>query len=398
MAHKPTSPLVYRSPRMWPFLSSRTISIPQVSAPTSPSITTLIVSLMGLVGLAVSALIYLNVGQGGSSSVFIIGFLAISGLTTVGSLLAYLIQVMMARRDANSLEKLFRGKLTTLEDAILVPLALQEIQARRANDPGITRLGVNQSLQLWQRQTKDPDFLVVRVGTGYAAPHYQVQIAEAGNTVKLPPRKVLWSRADFSQLEKQSVKLAEKFRKIPPEASPAQQAAQPELGRNVPVTISLTEHPSVALIDPNLVAARQLASTIIGHTAYHHAYSDVEILVFAPVITSEAWEWVRSLPHAQRGTNVCCDRLDREKMLSSLLMRLLKRENALGEKQRPDRQREPFSPHIVVVLDAFVDATGQSLLDVTAALDELDDTSALESSAIRLALRRGRYGFVRQVE
>ena len=389
MATAPKSPVVYRSPRLWPFLSARTIAIPQVSSPTSPSATTLIVSLMGLVGLAVSAIIYLNVGQGSGSSVFIIGFLAISGLTTVGSLLAFLIQVLMARRDANSLDKLYRTRLTTLEDDILIPLALQEIQARRTNDSGITRLGINTRLQLWQRQTKDPDFLMVRLGTGYATPQYQVQVAETGNTIKLPPRKVMLSRADFSQLEEKSLELARKFRKIPPDASPAQQAAYPELGRNIPVTLSLIEHPAIALIDPNLTSARQLANTIIGHTAFHHAYTDVEIMVFSSVLTSETWEWSRALPHTLRGPNVCCDRLDRERVLSSLLARLLKRENALGEK-RTDRQREPFSPHIVVVIDAFVDANGQSLLQANAGLDEIDDTSALEASAIRLALRRGR--------
>ncbi|HEX6123087.1 MAG TPA: FtsK/SpoIIIE domain-containing protein, partial [Ktedonobacterales bacterium] len=352
---------IHRGPRQWPHLSSETVTIPTVNAPTQSSNTSLIVSLTSLVGLIVSAVVYSRTASSGSGAL-IIGFLAISGLTMLGSLITYLVQRSSARRQATQLARLYARRLRDIDQS-LAELASLESQSRQENDPPLPTLLEQLRQQpgvIWQRRPTDPDFLAVRVGTGLDAPHFRVEMGARSTDVTLPP-----ADKRFQRLQAEGAKLVEAY----------------QLLRDVPATVSLIDHSVVALVNsqPEASRAAATAKVIVSQIAFHHSPGDVQIIIFAPPRRYDEWSWAATLPYASSGLKsmgITPD--DREQALSLLLAELVRRQSAARTESVYEKERRSPLPHLVVVVDTFSES------------DLPQGSAILSAPAIGLALNQGR--------
>ncbi len=352
---------IHRGPRRWPHLSTETVTVQAVTQPSRPSSTTLIVSLLSLVGLLVSAVVYLGIASSGAggASTFLVGFLAISGLTMIGSLITYGMQSSAARGNAKELTALYRDYLRQT-DQRLAQLAIIETQARQLNDPPMSMILQQVAQQpniIWQRRPSDPDFLEIRIGVGTAAPRFTVRAADAGTTLALPPKD-----ATFRQLREDAEKLVLRYQTL----------------QDVPITVALTEHSAVAITSAstNVRDATNVAKALVSQIALHHSPQEAHVIVLAPERSFEDWNWIATLPYTSSQLQTLgVTPADRERVLSLLLAELVRRENASTERGGYERLRAIPMPRLIIIVDAFLST---------------DSVSPLNTPALSLALRHGK--------
>ena len=325
--------IIHQSPRQLPYLTTETLSVYPLTSPSGPQFTTLIVSVMALVGLSVSILIYSRVSSGNSE--LILGFVAISGVTMLGSLVAFLFQFVGSRRDTRELVRRFEADLEE-KRAKLAQLDTLECAARNALQPptsGIT--------QIWQRRPSDEDFLLVRVGLGKDVPHYTVKLGDTADRVTLPPKHKKLAKAN-----EEAKSLVERYQ---------------QLQNLVPVAVSLLQYPVIALCsgDQNATAATNVARELAAQIVLNHSPLDVHIMVVGPHRQIDSWSWLfGSAYQKNRLPQFGFLRSARDQLFESLLDTLLRRETALSDKGSADllgrnRDQTAALPHLVVIIDAF---------------------------------------------
>jgi S-DNA-T family DNA segregation ATPase FtsK/SpoIIIE len=357
---------IYRAPRVHESLNDEPLAIPGVERPSAPQLTSLLVSVMGLIGLGVSIAVYTLFASSGSG-VFILGFAGLSGVTALGSLLTFVLQIRQAQRDAKDIEVRYRKALDAINKKGQ-QYASREIRIREANDPPLAPL--NRSVT-WQRKATDADFLRVRLGHGRIVPTFAVTLPAHDNTIKAIPPRILMSKVDFAGLEKEGVTLSERFAKIPLAGSTDQEP---------PVTLPLLDHRSIAVVSKNFAIGTAILRQLVGQAVLHHSPEDVQVFVFADDKSISAWEWLqrkvdpatnrqRVVLHAQRDhlTTVGGTKLKHDTMLKELQNLLLERSNN-PPPEVEDHDHPPVLPHYLVVVD-------------------LDKREVLTSAALMLALR-----------
>ncbi len=351
---------VHRAPRRWPYIPSEPISIQTVQPPNKPSNTTLLATGASLIGLLLAAFAYSKLG--GSSSLMMIGFLGVSGLSLIASLAVFLVQRASASRDARQLVKRYTDYLTTTEKT-MSDLAAEELAMRRDSAPSIAVMANTLSRhpgRAWQRRPSDPDFLEARVGMGDTPAWLQVRLED--NSTPFAP---LAKDAAIQQLQLRAREIADHY----------------HLACDVPLTIPVREHAAIALLSGAQEVAKSstLARALVGQVALHHAPDDVQMLILAPPSMEAAWQWFTSLPTAGgalQGLAIQPD--ERKRRLSVLLAELGRRQQAQkergGESLR-EQQGAPL-PHLLIVVDSFADSPA-----------EMDP---LTTPALALALQHGK--------
>nr|WP_231127224.1 FtsK/SpoIIIE domain-containing protein [Motilibacter aurantiacus] len=117
--------------------------------------------------------------------------------------------------------------------------------------------------RLWERRREDPDFLLLRVGTG---------VVPAEVTLEDPDRE-------------------EHRRRVPLELD------------GVPVGVALARHGVIGVAGPG---ARGTASWLALQAAALHPPGDLQVLVLAGRDTAADWEWARWLPHCRPSLGQDC--------------------------------------------------------------------------------------------
>lgn len=347
---------VHRAPRRWPYIPDEPMTIQMVQEPSKPSSTTLLVTGASIIGLLLAAFAYSRFG--GSSSLMLIGFIGVSGLSLIASLAVFIIQRQSVATQTRQLAQRYTGYLKTLEKDIS-ELSAEELAARRDTAPAIADMAAMLSRhpeRAWQRRPDDPDFLKARVGMGDAPAWLRVELADHS-----APFAPLANDAAIRQLQRRAQDIAEQYR----------------LARDVPIAIALHEHASIALINgaQGVAGSAALARAVVGQVALHHSPKDVQIVVLAPQSNETAWQWFASLPTADGVWQGLACRPDEQKQRLSLLLAELSRRQQARDERVSENQRGDLLPHLLIVIDSFA---------------ERAEPDPLMTPALALALQQGK--------
>ncbi len=387
---------IFRAPRVREYFSTDPLEIPAIERPSAPQLTTLIVSFMGLLGLAVSVVVYTFFASSGSG-VFILGFVAISGVTALGSLITFFLQLRQARRDAKDMAQRYRAALLKIEEDAQI-YADREIKLRNANDPALVPLDVSGT---WQRKPTDNDFLRVRLGHGAIASSFHIQLPTQNQIIKPTPPRILFSKVDFAALEAEGVALSQRFAILPPlpapspsntassTSSPSSAPIIPKMFVEPPITVPLLDHRAVAVIGADANSASFVLRELVGQVVLHHSPHDVKVFVFADDTRIGGWQWLqrKNDPGSNRvmtvlhvmGENMTAvgGSVKRAALLESLQKLLLARSNDTALAPHRDANHLPVVPHYVIVVD----------IDDFGAGGKEDGHAVLTGATLMLALR-----------
>lgn len=183
----------------------------------------------------------------------------------------------------------------------------------------LLRMPSERSVQLWNRNIYQNDFLTVRLGTG---------------KVKLPS-EIAVSKKRFSMNNDELCSLPhmlyDEFRIIEDSAA----------------VLNLMEHKIIGMVG-NEKSLTLIANNIICQTAALHCYTDVKIGIIADNTDAAAYMWTKWLPHSfMSGSDVRItgfDRTSREKTIYEIASELRRRQDNSEER----RNRRMILPHIIV--------------------------------------------------
>lgn len=201
----------------------------------------------------------------------------------------------------------------------------------------------------WERRRRDPDYLSARVGIGVA-----------------PVAGALRSDIDEGPLN---------------EFDPVCLEAARSLRRNYatvtdqPVALHLAEAGVVSVVG-DMAVARRLAQTLVAQLVAFHSPDDLQVAVARSSGTGPEWDWVKWLPHAQRGDVMDGD-LPVRLVASTVpgVFGLLRDEieQRLAARQRQRGQDVRVRQHTVIVVDAekMPSISGFDLPEAASSLHEL---------------------------
>lgn len=186
------------------------------------------------------------------------GFLLVSLLTPVGFLGQHLVEKRQGRKSFRKLMQEYDERRARIEADARTALAAERAQRRRDfPDPArVLELALGPRPGLWEKRRYDPDFLVLRVGTGEVASEVRVEDPE---------------RLDHEQDE--AWRLAD-----------------------APVTVPLRDRGVFGVAGAGDVP---LGQWIVAQVAALHSPQDVRICVLTGEAGRASWDWVRWLPHAR---------------------------------------------------------------------------------------------------
>ncbi len=239
-----------RPPRLRPPVRATRFRMP--SAPTQGERRPLPI-LMAIAPLVLA--VVMVVGFGGSVSY--LGFALLSPVMVVGN---YLTDRRFGRRSYRQRRAEYLRRKTELEAEARAALHAEE-RNRRAEcpDPAAALLtATGPRSRLWERRRDDPDYLLLRVGTG----DLPSQVVLDDPTREEHRRAVTWTALD------------------------------------VPVTVPLRESGVLGIAGP-AQTARALARWVVVQTAVLHSPHDLQIYLLTDASGRRGWDWVRWLPHAQ---------------------------------------------------------------------------------------------------
>jgi len=126
-----------------------------------------------------------------------------------------------------------------------------------------------ESRRLWERNLHHRDFLTVRLGTGNI----------------LSPNLIIIPKERFSLVDD---KLTEE---------PSRIQSDFKTVKNVPITISLIEHPLIGVLADTETSCHEIARLIATQVAAYHSYTDVRMVFVYNSKASEHYAFARWLPH-----------------------------------------------------------------------------------------------------
>ncbi|MGH3711044.1 MAG: FtsK/SpoIIIE domain-containing protein, partial [Pseudonocardiaceae bacterium] len=153
---------------------------------------------------------------------------------------------------------------TALEAEAMASLHAEEVARRlECPDPALALLtAVGPRSRLWERRREDPDYLLLRLGTG----DLPSQVVLDDPTREEHRRAVTWTALD------------------------------------VPVTVGLRESGVLGIAGPTQ-PAQALARWVLAQTAVLHSPNDLRIYLLTDTSARRFWEWMRWLPHARPAEN-----------------------------------------------------------------------------------------------
>lgn len=362
MSYQQSSSIITRKARVWPEIPEDTITLPTPpTLPNLPQSSTFITIFFSLAGMAVYGYVFTHLINTGESSVFIIPFIAISGVMAASSLITFLAQLISIQRRRNYLLRRYHEQLQEVEQQLKLQ-HWHERQAYMELNPPLSRFEYkssvyknldvkpllqypynDQNMSLWARQPDDQDFMRVRIGIEKRPATYTIRDQQREDSIAIPTRLV-----SYNDYAKSLVKTyAHVF---------------------VPLCVDLRQQSPLSIVGPGhkIVLARELMHSIVSHVAYHHSPEDVRIIILAPYSQETAWQWISIIPHTlpydarQTSTHMEETPQDHTCAIGSaavmdqlpLISRELGRRELLLGDSRQQQKSQPF-PHLLIVVDAF---------------------------------------------
>ena len=186
-----------------------------------------------------------------------LGFALLSPIMVIGN---YITDRRSGRRSYGQRRAEYIRRKTSLEADARAALQAEEV-ARRVEcpNPAIALLtAVGPRSRLWERRRDDPDYLLVRVGTG----DLPSDVVLDDPSREEHRRAVTWTALD------------------------------------VPVTVPLRDSGVLGIAGP-AETARALARWVVAQAAVLHSPNDLQIYLLTDASGRRLWEWVRWLPHAR---------------------------------------------------------------------------------------------------
>ncbi|WP_040454486.1 type VII secretion protein EccC [Kribbella catacumbae] len=366
--------IVSRPPRRdGPHLPTGDVALdapPAVPQPAGKQMSQFVMMVPMLAGGAAMALMYSSMGGGGRMSYVVGGLFGLSALGMAG--------MAFAGQGAP------RREMAKARRSYLRHLAQQRIRARRGltqqrealaylhPDPAQLWTLVP-SYRLWERRRTDPDFAIIRVGTG----------PQPLATPLIPP-----DTAPLEELEPLSAGALRRFITT--------YSSVPGL----PVAMALRGFAHVYL-DGDEQRCRGLARALLAQLATLHAPDDLLVAAVVSEETRAEWDWLKWLPHAHHPDK--SDALGPIRLITTSIPALESiLDDVLAARPRfdPAVTTRVDGPHVVVILDggdlagsdhlmtdggvegvSVIDLTSQPprLLDRTAVLLEVEEDGALTS-------------------
>jgi S-DNA-T family DNA segregation ATPase FtsK/SpoIIIE len=222
-----------------------------------------------MLGLGAIALFYLaRAGEAGSGAFSALPLMLLAGLSVVSAVLTARWRTRDRARRRTQAHGVYlrtliykQARLQAAHDALRALLETAHPPPQEGAQRALDRANA-----LWGRRADDPAFAVIRLGVG---------------DVPAPLRIVPPDPDRAHPLMPQALKLAEQYRTL----------------HNVPSTLSLIEHPTVALCGPSSSTHDALRAWMCGLALAHHP-RDMQIYAALPHAVPEAWRWLQALPHA----------------------------------------------------------------------------------------------------
>ncbi|MGH3871883.1 MAG: FtsK/SpoIIIE domain-containing protein [Pseudonocardiaceae bacterium] len=198
-------------------------------------------------------MVWLSDGQ----NLMYLGFALLSPVMVIGS---YVTDRRSGRKSYGQRRTEYLRRKTALEAEARAALHAEEV-ARRAEcpDPAAVLLtAAGPRSRLWERRRDDPDYLLVRLGTG----DLPSEVVLDDPTREEHRRAVTWTALD------------------------------------APVTVALRESGVLGIAGPTQ-PARALARWVLAQAAVLHSPNDLQIYLLTDTAGRCHWEWVRWLPHTR---------------------------------------------------------------------------------------------------
>lgn len=148
--------------------------------------------------------------------------------------------------------------------------------------------------RVWERSRSDQDFLDVRIGLGELPSSFSIRKREIDYPELVAPVYL------------RSSEIAVRYERV----------------QDIPVTISLVEHPRLAVAGPQEYRYAFLRA-LLCHVAALHPPSDLEAALISGRRTAESWEWLKWLPHfgalSDGEPRIACDKEAGSVLLERLL-------------------------------------------------------------------------------
>lgn len=289
-----------------------------------------LVSVIPVMGIGVMALFYLlrATSDSANSALFAVPLLLLALFTIAGTLIAQ----RWRRRDyeqqnnENMLQyiRLLQSKRARLQAAAD---AQQAILEQHFPPPDfVLNAALSPEHQIWEKHTSDPDFTLFRVGVGRVPLSVKI----------ITPDPDLHSDGALPAMQ-----IASDYRFL----------------QDVPVVVSLREHAPLGVVgrrDAVLASVRSFLCNLI----WMHPPSNLQIVLLAPHIQPDDWDWLRWLPHTGDGVWLAFDTNSLRRVLSQLSQQL-----DSGQHQ----EERTASQHVLVIFDNMTlessEAIYRSLLD-----------------------------------
>lgn len=186
-----------------------------------------------------------------------LGFALLSPVMVIGN---YVTDRRHGRKTYSQRLEEYRERTASLEAEARAALHAEEARRRsECPDPATALLtATGPRSRLWERRRDDPDYLLLRVGSG----DLPSQVVLDDPTREEHKRSVTWTAMD------------------------------------VPVTVSLRERGVLGLAGPQ-GTPRALARWVLAQTAVLHSPNDVQTYVLTDASGKSSWQWVRWLPHVR---------------------------------------------------------------------------------------------------
>lgn len=231
----------------------------------------------------------------------------------------------LVQREAN-----YRKTLSEVEQEIQKNIIVQRETMERefpnAEQTQRIGLGKGQSPRLWWRRPGDPDFLMLRVGTGNSETSFEIELPNLN--------------LENEPLAKLPIELKEKYRVIP----------------QIPTLVDLKRVGSLIINSPDRVLTLRMARRVAVDLCVHHSPNDLSLfLVSDQPKAGETWEWMRWFPHTgsfdgeSSGRNMLMDADRINNFLDDLKQIMTDRSAANRNQGEPNLAA--MMPAIVVFLD-----------------------------------------------
>ncbi|MCL2146447.1 MAG: type VII secretion protein EssC [Synergistaceae bacterium] len=271
-----------RQPRIMPEYPIGEIEIenPQ-SIGEKPEIQWFQIFIMPLAMAAVTVMVFLMGQSSGvgfmSNPLFILGSLAMTGLSVIGSLINLNHQFSKHSNQKKRRYKLYKAYIAE-KDSELKLASEQQARALRQLNPSpnecIERMNTNPNPacptdpRIWERTPGFEDFLSVRLGIGAARASLRVRDARDPGLMETDP------------LMNEPRTLSLKYEKV----------------QDVPVCVDLRSTQIFGVVGVR-ERTNSLVNNILVQLAANHGYDNVRVVLLARDETYKLWEWSRFLPH-----------------------------------------------------------------------------------------------------